>query len=105
MSLNWNMTEVEDYDNLDPVLREAGVWASIGVGIPHLTAAKVDEFYKRVGFWERVNGSYRQDSKGEDVRFTRADVERLVGMRTNAATHTKAAFIKKTYEAHERWNG
>ena len=82
------MTAVADYENIDPALREAGIWATVGVGIPVLTADKVDEFYKRVGFWERINGAYRMNDKGEEVRFTRADVERLVGLRTNASPHT-----------------
>lgn len=104
MALSWDMTAVADYENIDPALREAGIWATVGVGIPVLTADKVGEFYKRVGFWERINGAYRMNDKGEDVRFTRTDVERLVGLRTNASIHTKAQFIRKTWDAHERWN-
>lgn len=104
MAITWDLTEVEDFDNLDSSLPDAGIWAAHGVGIPHLTEKNADEFFIRVSFWERVLGAYRMNEKGEDVRFTREDVTRLLGLRTNATAHTKAQFIKKTYEAHERLN-
>lgn len=105
MSLSWDATEVADFENLtdnELVTRDSLIWATIPVGINNLTQERVDDFFARVSFIEKTQGTYRHDSKGS-LPFTREDVQRFVGLRTNASPKTEAAFRKDAFDNYKRW--
>jgi len=106
MPLTWDATEVRDFDTLtddERVTLNSLIFASMPVGIQHITEDNAREFYARVSFWEKVNGAYRMNEDG-DVPFTADDVRRFIGLRTNVSTITAAQFRKNVWEAHDRWN-
>jgi hypothetical protein len=109
MGVTFDSTEtVLDLTNdYDSSLREAGIWAMHAAGYSHLTESNIREFYIRINMWERVNGPYRYQQMPEgkgDLFFSPEDCVRLIGLRTNASTKTKAQFYKSVWDAHERWN-
>lgn len=110
MPLTWDATEVADYDNLtddECVAREALIFATMGVGINHITEDNAREFYERVSFIEKVNGASRhgwEDGEHVPVYFTPDEIRRFIGLRTNASVLTKAKFKTNVYEGHVRWN-
>lgn len=108
MPLTWDSSEtaLDNTNEADLTLREAGIFATMAVGIQHITRENCLDFYKRVTLWEKVSGAYRfkaVDGKAEPHFFSAEDVVRLIGLRTNASTKTKAQFNKSVVESHERW--
>lgn len=94
MALHWDVKEVADWKQLQE--EESGitacvVWATMFVGIPRITADNAAEFARRVHVWEDVNGRIRSDDK----RITLADVERRIGLWTNASRETRRQFEAK----------
>lgn len=109
LTFDSSATDLDLTDPNDAALREAGVWATIAVGIREVTEENVKEFFTRATFWEKTQGAHRNkqnDETGEwsEHPFSVQDIYRLVGLKTNASTLTRAQFYKKAYEAHERWN-
>jgi hypothetical protein len=106
MSLDCNYTKIRDFDKLtenEKVTRDALAYSTMVVGIGEITDTNVEEFFSRINFYEKVHGNYRYIN-GESKPFTRADVERFVGLRTNVFPKvTTARFIKNVFEAHERF--
>lgn len=111
MPLTWDSTEtVLDLDNEDDsTLQHVAVFATMAVGINRVTEDNCLDFYKRVNFYERLNGAYRfgtDTDTGETspVMFSAEDVVRLIGLKTNASPMTLAQFRKNQWDAHDRWN-
>ena len=108
MPLNWDSadTVLDTTDESDLALREAGIFATMAVGINHITEDNCLTFYKRVSLYERAMGAYRFQSTDEGsvpLFMSPEDVVRLIGLRTNAAPKTQTQFNKFIWEAHERW--
>lgn len=106
MALTWDNTAVKDIDSLtddESATIEALIWATMAVGINHITLDNARDFYARVSFWEKIAGAYRFDPNGP-VYLTPEDVLRFVGLRTNASPKTKAQFYKSAWDCHIRWN-
>lgn len=90
--------------DLDGVTKTLG-FASIVYGIPVIKDNNVDEVFRRVQAMEDAVGALMAGPGGSDVLFTRADIERRVGMSTNVSPITRAKFekaIKKTKEEEAR---
>lgn len=105
LTFDWTDTDLSVDDDEDKVLAESAIWATMAVGINHITEANCLDFYKRVSMWEKVIGAYRfADSGKTSVYFTAEDIVRLIGLRTNASPKTKAQFYRSVWDAHERWN-
>lgn len=100
MSLDWSLTEIDDYKNLcwleiegsenvrlNPIT-ESIIWATMVTGIGHIkdedTAA---EFVVRY----RISNGVR----GSATYLSYADVVKHIGLRTNVGKETRAAFMKR----------
>jgi hypothetical protein len=112
VSLNWDIGKVKDYEAVWPhdqweqdyesltkeqqqegLKTEALIWLTIGIGMGDITEENVDEFTARVMIWEKVRGNYLRLDK-EPYYLTRSDIERRIGLWTNASRETKAAWNK-----------
>src|SRR4030095_9065719 len=115
MSLNYDLTRVEDKDWIwipitevygpdsyhvknDPEGKvmnprmEALIFATMSTDIGRITEANYEEFYQRYLIWHRcVLGETNPYLKLEDVK-------KGIGLSTNAHTATMAAFKKDTWE-------
>lgn len=107
MSLNWDATEVKDFDSVDKTLMESAVWATIDVGIREITEKNADDFFSRISLSEKVTGAYRRkvvDDKLEDMFFTREEIHSLIGLKTNASVKPIATFKTHIWNMHTRYN-
>ena len=117
MALNWNVKEVENHNELFHDPDEHGnrkmKWpyshileSTMILGIRSITEKNYMQFYSRMRFLEQVHGPFRwqDDDKGCSVRvYTQEhDIKRMIGLKTNASTKTKAKFVKDIVASHER---
>ena len=120
MSLNWDLTEIEDSDGLFEeradgeryldAVTNCFIWTSLVTGLgPHwkLDDTFAPEFYARIKLLEKVGGSLLNSTDGETVTpywITWDDVKRRIGLKTNAGTKTRAQFIKSAVIVDmDRW--
>ena len=116
MALNWDISSVKDFeevtvchdaygDNEDLTREqvensyktEGLIWLTIGIGMNQITEANAEEFHTRVRMWEDAHGGYLRLG-GESYNYTREDIERRIGLGTNASTMTKTQFHKSIIE-------
>jgi hypothetical protein len=92
MSLNWNITQVKDYEELQEgaawQLTDALIWLTLTVGIPTITDANWQEFYARVHLLDLLYRSPENWIKPEDV-------QRRIGLTTNVSSLTRNQFVKR----------
>ena len=74
------------------------IWASMLVGLPEITEANAERWFKRLATVEAHNGAYRT-REGEDVFFTLDEVKAHVGLTTNVSRETDVKFRAKV----KRW--
>lgn len=108
MPLTWDYTDtvLDSENDHDKALAEAAIFATMAVGINHITEANCLEFYKRISLSEKVTGAFRfqsVDGAASPQFFTPEDVVRLIGLRTNAGTMTRTQFNKHIVAQHERY--
>lgn len=112
MALTWDSTACDLPATLsddEAVTRESLIFATMGVGMPSITAENAREFYARLSFYEKVNGAMRFDFDSDtDTRteryFTADEVRKFIGLRTNASRMTIVQFRTNVWKSHERWN-
>ncbi len=108
MPLNWRLRDIENYETLcwqpdqhDPdgkklnPLTNALIWATIPVGINHITEKNVEKFFIRVSAIEQVSGSFLNELHGDKIverPITLADLKQHIGLWTNASSLTDAQF-------------
>ncbi len=106
MSLNWDLSEIENHEELF-VTHEDGeryldgltngfIWATMATGLDKgwkLTEEFAPEFYARLKALEKWVGPM-VTKNGQDYFVTFADVQRRIGLQTNAGSKTRAQFIK-----------
>lgn len=115
MSLNWDLTNIEDYKNkcwiekdnehnLNPVT-EALIFATMSVGLNEITEKNAQEFYIRLHALERLMIPYLTswDDDGSHPRFIEwEDINDHIGLHTNASTMTPAQYRKHLFEVFDR---
>ena len=74
------------------------IWASLLVGLPEVSEANAERWFKRLATIEAHNGAYRTRD-GEDVFFTLDEVKAHVGLTTNVSRETDVKFRAKV----KRW--
>ena len=103
-ALHWRIERAEDWQQLaeddeQRKITEAIVWAALVYDLSGVTEKNVDEWRFRQEFARRVGDFYpitrprSQDHKRN--LFTRAELERRIGLSTNVTTTSRAAFQKK----------
>ena len=109
MPLTYDYSTVENVTDDERVVAEVLIFATMGIGMNTITEANADEFYQRLNFYERVLGGSINERDGEDGPWvtrnvTKAEVERFIGLRTNASPLTITKFRNNVWESHKRWN-
>lgn len=111
MSLNFDLTGIEDYENrcwvtatedapmsgvskgdrvLNPVTNRI-VWATMAVGIGSITEETERDFYARVRIWDAYHGF------SKDERITPQQVRDHIGLRTNVTRETDLQWVKRVF--------
>jgi hypothetical protein len=104
MALHWSIERVKDWQQLaeddeQRKITEAVVWAALVYDLSGVTEKNVDEWRFRQEFARHIDDFYpitrprSQDHKRN--LFTRAELERRIGLSTNVTTTSRAAFQKK----------
>ena len=111
MSLDWSISECEDWKELTtdeewPVTN-ALIWLTISTDIGRITEKTVDEFYRRIRIVERIHGIpyYQIDPETKKRRslVTYEGIKRRIGLNTNVITTTDTKFNKRIIEAIRRY--
>ena len=87
MSLNWDATRAEHWDELDWDKKESLIFATLAVDFGEITERNHEEFFKRYAMFCIA---------AEQKRYlTLEDVRKGIGLRTNVSTTTPAAYKKR----------
>lgn len=106
MALHWNLTEVQNHEELvdenNWATTESIIFYTMLVGMPNISEANHEEFFTRVHFYEKLFGSivYMIDDNNERINYpiTLSEVKRRIGLRTNADTMTKSKFMNHFFK-------
>lgn len=97
MSLNWDISKVENYKELTEnglnSVTNALIWGTMAIGMREITSKNWERFYKRLHILERVKGAFLV-SGGNPVYLTKDDVKRHIGLTTNVSNETDTQFYK-----------
>ena len=96
MSLNWNIAKCTEHEELTKPgeawdITNALIWGTMATGMRAITPQNYDEFFSRVVAMQQQNGAWLQYN-GTPRPVTLADVQRRIGLRTNANTITPKQF-------------
>lgn len=99
MALNWNIAKVKEYEKVKTEAEWAVtnllIWATMFVGFRSITKDNYKEFYKRLHLYELVNGAFLYKDR-QPKYITEAQVERRIGLETNASTFSRTEFMRRT---------
>lgn len=103
MALNYDLTRVKDYKKLwnrsDERLEmkepyRTIIFCTMIVGMREITEENCSKFLERVSFVERTQGSFFYKNR-KPLYISEKDINRMIGLQTNASLLTKAQFIKR----------
>ena len=103
MALNYDLTRVKDYKKLwnrsDERLEmkepyRTIIFCTMIVGMREITEENCSKFLERVSFVERTQGSFFYKNR-KPLYISEKDINRMIGLKTNASLLTKAQFIKR----------
>lgn len=98
MALTWNLEDIENFKDItsgcEAGITDLVIWGTMFTGIRVITEANYKEFYARYHMLEKLNGAFAHDNTGKPRYLTLEDVERRIGLQTNAANLTRNQFIK-----------
>lgn len=100
MGLSWNISKVNNYEELTEENEwnktESIIFYTMLIGMPGISESNCAEFYSRIHLYERLFGSilYSVDENNNRVDFpiTFGDIERRIGLNTNASSIPKTKF-------------
>jgi hypothetical protein len=109
MSLDFRLDNIVNYRTLcwrddktmNPVTENL-IWATMNVGIGHIRADNVNEFFTRLQITEFVYGKSVYNPDTNKSLLTLEAVTAHVGLSTNATRLNKRAFKEKMWQAVER---
>jgi len=108
MALTWDLTKVEDFEEVfyhededgnSQMSRvgETAIWMTMFVGIREITEDNYEEFAKRVAVWEKCFDSFWRTQDGS-VYFSLDDARSVIGLKTNVNNYTKVQFRARIFE-------
>lgn len=94
MALTWDLTEVENPDEVCWIKSEDGsymssvtnaiIWRTMGVDIGHITSETAALFYARSKMLDKIDGFMIHDKENPNGRsITAEEIEQHIGLRTN----------------------
>ena len=102
MSLNYNVGKIFDRQTLHSndaewAITETLIWATMQIGLGSITKTNVELFATRLHLYQEIFGPLMSKAGG-GIRVTTADVQRRVGLSTNADTLTAPAFKNRCWD-------
>jgi len=108
MSLNWDITDINNYEELMSVWdderdcqtnsewtkTDSLIWLCMSVDLRGITEKNYLDFYGRVCVVDAAVGVSMR-IKGEDYKLTLQDIQRRIGLSTNVTDHSLTKFLKK----------
>jgi hypothetical protein len=109
MSLNWNLTNIKNYEELCwqkneddtvklNVVTESLIFIGMAIGIGKITEDNASEVFGRISMYEKLFGATMcvfNDKGKEQVFITPEDVNAHIGLSTNVSKETEASFRKR----------
>jgi predicted PilT family ATPase len=99
MSLSWDISEVEDYENKKGRRLDAMIFRLFDIGIPVITKDNLKQVVARVEAVEFVFGAmlHHRDENGKliDILMDETFISEYIGLKTNVSRWTKAEFKKR----------
>ena len=102
MALQWDITKCNPPEFVDEHERQgffnSMIYMPMFVGIPNITEDNWREFYTRVHTLEMLEGGFRNvitKTGLQSIVFQPAEIQRWVGLRTNASNMTRRQFMKE----------
>lgn len=92
MSLNYDLSQIENYKELDFGTIQHMTFGCLFVGLSGITEENAPEWYARMVIVEQLEGPLRRRGS-EPVRTTPEEVKRYIGLSTNVSTETRAKFL------------
>lgn len=109
MSLNWELSDCEDWEELKSdeewPITNGIIWLTIAVDMGHITEENWEHFYSRVWLFEKVYGAFLYDANGPRP-IKAEEIKRRIGLHTNVpyVPHDRWVMRKIWKEAVERGN-
>lgn len=106
MALNYDLREIKDYKKLwerseitqeNTQMKEPYrtiIFCTMIVGMREITEENCSKFLERVSFVEKTQGSFFYKNK-KPLYILEKDINRMIGLKTNASLLTKTQFIKR----------
>lgn len=104
MPLTWNTSKIVNHTEVDtdpydekswhPVCTGL-VWLSMYCGFNEITEKNWEEVAQRIAIWQKFSGAYLSKDVTTHIYITNLDVQRYIGLRTNASRMTKTQFNKQ----------
>jgi hypothetical protein len=106
MSLNWDITRVENSEEVfsdeNKAVSESIIFYTLFVGMNSITEENVKNFFQRVYVFEKLFGptvTYVDKNNERRDRYMKfSDIKRMIGLRTNATPMTETKFKSKVVE-------
>lgn len=109
MALNYDLSEIKSYKRLFEKSTETGgskmkdvprtvVMSTISVGMREITKDNYRKFYNRLNLIENVYGHFfyvRRRGKMIPRPITLGEVERMIGLKTNASEISRTKFLSR----------
>ena len=94
MSLNWDVSKVADYKEMQETesgITDAVIWLTMAVGLGEITEKNCEEFARRAALVQMLNGSWLI----RGIYVTEDMIRRRIGLHTNVSDETWAAWSKR----------
>lgn len=115
MALNWDVTKIENYEEVTTVqdadgndiwnpVTESLVWLAMFTDIGwEITEENAAEFYARIRVYEKLHGTMlkgrdEETGKVQSRPITPADVQSHIGLSVNVSGESRSKFMKKQVE-------
>jgi hypothetical protein len=98
--LNYNLKKIKDFNELNNGTTETIIWATMAIGMGKITKDNYMEFFKRLEFYERLNGPMRRvNTEGgyQPLYFKPEEVKRYIGLDTNVAHEPLSKWVLRVY--------
>lgn len=101
MSLDWSIARVKNWEEVrigsgpEGTKTNALIWAMLTIGMSGITEKNANEVFLRINACQKLDGVFFHivnDGKLIDTLFTKEDINRRIGLTTNANTVSDRAW-------------
>ena len=102
MSLDWRFTDEKRFSKMsteDNLFNDCYVWGTLLLGLNEITEKNAKEWEWRMAFYTALNGpmyyySNENSKKRKPYVATLEEIEKRIGLKTNASKKTRSQFVK-----------